>query len=400
MSPSPSSPPRTVGWRMLAPLVLITASGPVAMQMFLPALSHLRDELHASAFQAQATISVALLTFGLSMLLWGPASDRFGRRAPLIVGVVLFMAGNVVCALAPTIEIFLAGRALNALGGAAGMVLTRAMVRDVAEPARVASAMSMLTVGQIVPPMMAPAVGGLLTEAFGWRMNFFVLTGIGVITLLLALRLPETHHGRGSGGSASIRGLVGGFGTLLRLPRFRGYALFGAAAMGAYFAFLSGAPLVAVGALGMAPSTYGVAFVSISLSFMAGNMVSARVSPRLGIDRMVVSGAVCGLFGAALALAFALAHVWEPLALFGPTMLVAFGNGLSLNNAQAGAMAADDRLVGAAAGLMGFLQMATGAAVSQVVGLAYNGTPVPMTAVMAVSGVLAMGFYAMVRMSK
>lgn len=367
--------------------------------MFLPALTHLRDDLGATAFQAQMTISVALLTFGVAMLLWGPASDRFGRRAPLVAGLVLFIAGNVVCAVAPTIEVLLAGRALNALGGAAGMVLTRAMVRDVAEPGRVASAMSMLTVGQIVPPMMAPAVGGLLTEAYGWRMNFFVLVGVGVVALLLSVRLPETHKGRGGGGTA-LGGLVGGFARLLRLPRFRGFAFFGAAAIGAYFAFLSGAPLVAVGALGMPPSVYGIAFVSISLSFMAGNLVSAKMSPRLGVDRMVVGGGVIGLFGAAVALGLALAHVWVPLALFGPTMLVVFGNGLSLNNAQAGAMAADDRLVGAAAGLTGFLQMATGAAVAQVVGLTYDGSPVPMTVVMTVAGVLALAFYGMARLSK
>lgn len=397
-TPSSSPSPRPVGWRLLAPLVLITASGPVSMQMFLPALETLRADLGASAFQAQMAISVALLTFGVAMLLWGPASDRFGRRPPLIAGLVLFIAGNLVCALAPTIEVLLAGRALAALGGAAGMVLTRAMVRDVAAPDRVASAMSLLTVGQVVPPMMAPAVGGLLTEAFGWRMNFFVLVGIGVVALLLSLRLGETHHGRGGG--TALSGLAGGFGRLLRMARFRGFAFFAAAALGAYFAFLSGAPLVAVGALGMAPSAYGVAFISISLSFMAGNMVSARLSPRLGIDRMVIGGGAIGLCGAAAALGLALAHVWVPLALFGPTMLVAFGNGLSLNNAQAGAMAADDRLVGAAAGLSGFLQMATGAAVAQVVGLAYDGSPVPMTAVMTAAGVLALVFYGLARRAK
>ncbi|MGC2855092.1 multidrug effflux MFS transporter [Novispirillum sp. DQ9] len=397
-APPPAPPPRAVGWRMLAPLVLITASGPVSMQMFLPALADLRQDLGVSAFLAQMTISVALLTFGIAMLLWGPASDRFGRRAPLIAGVVLFIAGNVVCAIAPTIEVLIAGRVLNALGGAAGMVLTRAMVRDVADPSRVASAMSLLTVGQIVPPMLAPAVGGLLTEAYGWRMNFVVLVAVGAVAGLLALRLPETHHGRGA--ATALSGMIGGFGRLLRVPRFRGLAFFGAAAIAAYFAFLSGAPLVAVGALGMSPSAYGIAFISISLSFMAGNMVSARLSPRLGIDRMVLLGGICALSGAAVALGLALAHVWVPLALFAPTMLVAFGNGLSLNNAQAGAMAVDDRLVGAAAGLTGFLQMATGAAVAQVVGLTYDGSPVPMAVVMTLAGLLALGFYGLGRMSK
>jgi len=393
----PPSPSR-VGWRMLAPLVLVTASGPVSMQMFLPALNTMRLDLGVSAATAQLTISLALLTFGVSMLLWGPMSDRFGRRPPLIAGVLLFMAGNVICAFAPTIEILIAGRIVNAIGGAAGMVLTRAMVRDVEEPSRVAAAMSLLTVGQIVPPMLAPAVGGLLTEAFGWRMNFMVLVGVGAVAALLVLRLPETHHGRG--GSARFTSLVGGFARLLRMRRFNGFAFFGAAAAAAYFAFLAGAPLIAVGALGMSPSTYGVAFIVISLSFMAGNMIAARVSPRLGVDRMVVAGGVVSLSGALIGLGLALGGVWTPVALFAPAMLVAFGNGLSLNNAQAGAMAVDGRLVGAAAGLSGFLQMAVGALVAQVVGLAYDGTPVPLTIGMALAGVVALVVYGMARPSK
>lgn len=387
-----------VGWRMLAPLVLVTASGPVSMQMFLPALSAMRAELGVSAATAQLTISLALLTFGVSMLLWGPMSDRFGRRPPLIAGVMLFMVGNAICVVAPTIEVLIAGRIINAVGGAAGMVLTRAMVRDVEEPSRVAAAMSLLTVGQIVPPMLSPAVGGLLTEAYGWRMNFMVLVAVGAVAAVLVLRLPETHHARSGG--APLTSLVGGFVRLLRIRRFNGFAFFGAAAAAAYFAFLAGAPLIAVDALGMSPSTYGVAFIVVSLSFMAGNMIAARVSARLGVDRMVVSGGVVSLGGALIGLALALGGVWTPVALFVPAMLVAFGNGLSLNNAQAGAMAVDGRLVGAAAGLSGFLQMAVGALAAQVVGLAYDGTPIPLNAGMVLAGVVALAVYGAARLSK
>jgi DHA1 family bicyclomycin/chloramphenicol resistance-like MFS transporter len=384
---------------LLAPLVLVTASGPVSMQMFLPALPAMRMDLAVSAATAQLTISLALLTFGVAMLLWGPLSDRFGRRPPLIAGVLLFMAGNIICAMAPTIEVLIAGRIVNALGGAAGMVLTRAMVRDREDPVHVAAAMSLLTVGQVVPPMLSPAVGGLLTEAFGWRMNFIVLVCIGTVAALLVLRLPETHHGRGGGGGG-IANLLGGFARLIRIRRFNGFALFGAAAAAAYFAFLAGAPLIAVGTLGMSPSTYGVAFIVISLSFMGGNMISARVSPRLGVERMVLSGGVLSLCGAAVGLALAVGGVWTPVALFAPAMAVAFGNGLSLNNAQAGAMAVDGRFVGAAAGLSGFLQMAVGALAAQVVGLTYDGTPVPMAMAMTQAGVVALSVYGLVRVSK
>lgn len=385
--------PARVGWRMLAPLVLVTASGPVSMQMVLPALADIGRDLSISAATVQLIVSVPLVVFGMAMLLWGPLSDRFGRRPPLILGVLLFMAGNVICAMATNIEVLVAGRIVNAIGGAAGMVLTRAMVRDREAPAHVAAAMSLLTVGQVVPPMMAPAIGGLLTEAFGWRMNFMVLVGLGAVAGLLVLRLPETMARRTT--ASGLGTIVSGFAQLLKLRRFNGFAFFGAAAAAAYFSFLAGAPLVAVGNLGMSPSAYGVAFVVISLSFMVGNMISARISPRLGVERMVVAGGLCALVGAAIALGLALGGVWTPVALFAPTMLVAFGNGLSLNNAQAGAMSVDDRFVGAAAGLSGFLQMGVGGLVAQMVGLAYDGTPVPLAAAMTVAGMVALLVYAL-----
>lgn len=383
-----------IGWRVLAPLVLITAAGPVSMQMFLPALADMQADLGTTAAQAQLTLSVPLLVFGIAMLLWGPLSDRFGRRPPLLAGVVLFILGNVVCAVAPTIEVLVAGRIINAVGGAAGMVLTRAMVRDLEAPDRVAAAMSLLTVGQVVPPLMAPALGGVLTDLMDWRANFVALVAVGVVAGLAMARFPETHRPvPGAHGSGVVAGLVGGFAVLLRLRAFRAHAFFAAAATAAYFAFLAGAPLIAVTTLGLSPTVYGLAFVSISLSFLTGNLLAARVSPRLGIARMVWLGGGLALGGALISLGLALAGVWTAVALFAPVMLVALGNGLSLNNAQAGAMAADARLAGAAAGLAGFLQMAVGAAAAQGVGLAFDGTPVPLAAIMTAAGVVALVVY-------
>lgn len=385
---------RPVGWKVLAPLVLVTAAGPVSMQMFLPALPDMAADLDVSAAVAQMTVSVPLLVFGLAMLVWGPLSDRFGRRPPLLAGVVLFILGNVICAIAPTIEVLVAGRIINAFGGAAGMVLTRAMVRDLETPDRVAAAMSLLTVGQVVPPLMAPALGGVLTDLVDWRANFTALVALGVIAGLAVARFPETHRpGAGHAVGSIGASLLGGFAVLLRLRAFRAHALFAAAATAAYFAFLGGAPLVAAVTLGLSPTVYGVAFASISASFLAGNLLAARISPRVGIPRMVMLGGSFALAGAGLGLGLALGGVWTAVALFGPTMLVAFGNGLSLNNAQAGAMAAEPRLAGAAAGLMGFLQMAVGAAAAQAVGLGFDGTPVPLLAIMAGAGVVALVAY-------
>lgn len=393
--PDTGSPMVAPGLRFLVPLVSVTAAGPVAMQMFLPALPAMRTEFAASQAVAQMTISLALLTFGFAMLAYGPASDRLGRRGPLIVATALYLIGNVLCALAPGMEMLILGRIVNALGGAGGMVLTRAMVRDVYPADRVAGAMSQLTVGQVVLPMLAPAAGGLLTEAFGWRMNFLVLIVLGLVNLVLVWRLPETHTARSAG--HGLAGMVGSFWSLLRRPRFDAYAAFATAGIGAYFAFIAGAPFVAVGVLGMSAAEYGVAFVAVSASFMIGNLVSARVSHRLGVDRMVMLGGAIAIVGTGCGLTLALGGVWGAVALFAPAAVMAFGNGLSLNNAQAGAMAVDGRIAGAAAGLTGFLQMMCGAVVTQAVGAVHDHTPLPVVAMMAASAASALFLYGLFR---
>lgn len=388
----PSSPPLPQpGLRFLAPLVVITASGPVSMQMILPALPAIGTYFSVGPAMTHMLVSLALISFGSAMLLWGPLSDRYGRRLPLIAGAILFSCGALICFLAPTIEILIAGRVLGAMGASAGMVLTRAMVRDVYPAQNVASAMSQLTVGQIVPPMLAPAVGGVLTDWFGWHWNFVVLLGVGVLALILVLRLPETHRSRGQGAAAV--GLLASFSHLLRLSRFNGYAFFGAAAMASYFAFLAGAPEVAMEQMHMTPTSYGMAYIALSLAFMAGNMMAARISPRLGVDRMITIGGglamVSTVAGLVLAVAWS-ASTGSAWLLFCVGSVMAFGNGLSLSNAQAGAMAVEPKMAGAGAGIAGFLQMACGALATQSLGIIHNGTIYPLFMMMAGSCVLAM----------
>jgi DHA1 family bicyclomycin/chloramphenicol resistance-like MFS transporter len=381
----PSSPQPKPGLRFLAPLVLITASGPVSMQMILPALPAIGDHFGVGPAMTHLLVSLALIAFGGAMLVWGPLSDRYGRKPPMLLGIACFAIGGVMCWLAPTIEILIAGRVLGAAGAAAGMVLTRAMVRDVYPPKDVPGAMSQLTVGQIVPPMLAPVLGGLLTQTLGWHWNFSVLVVVGVVALILVIRLPETHHNHHGG--AIMRAMVGSFNHLFRMPLFRAYVLFGGLTMSGYFAFLAGAPDVAINIMGMTPASYGMAYVALSISFMAGNMVSARLSARWGINRMIVSGSAIstlGAVGGVIALLL-IAAALSPWTLFIAGSLLAFGNGISLNNSQAGAMAVSPEHAGAAAGLAGFMQMAFGALTTQGLGLVQNGTVWPLFITMAVA---------------
>ena len=358
-------------------LIAVTALGPLTMQIFVPALPFIQGDFAVSAGTAQLALSASMVSIALSTLAYGPLSDRFGRRPVLIVGLIVFLLGSLLCTLAPNIELLILGRIVQAAGGTAGMVLARAMVRDVYAQERVASVLATITIAMVVAPMFAPAIGGVLTDLFGWRSNFLFtgVVGLGVIALII-MRLAETHtrppHHPG------VSGMIEGFGLLLRSPIFCAYAFAGSFGLAGFFSFIAAAPYLMVNTLGRPAAEYGVLFIAISLSFMAGNAVTARHSTRLGIDRMIVMGLGTSLCGAALMAVLALAGVFAPWSLFGPTAIIAFGNGLAMANLQAGALGVYPQSAGTASGLSGFLQMSVAAAFAQAVGNLQDGTPWPM----------------------
>lgn len=373
----------------LAILVATTALGPLSMQIFLPALPAIQKAFGAAPGTVQLALSLSMVSIALATLVYGPLSDRFGRRPLMMAGVILFLCGSVLCALAPDVPTLILGRIVQAAGGTAGMVLGRAMVRDVFPRERVASVIAYLTMGMIVAPMVAPAIGGLLTDLSGWRAIFVLVTAFGVVVMaLVALRMVETNPA-----PAPVPGVIGmlaSFARLLRAPMFCGYVFQGAFAMGSFFAFLSGAPYVMVDVLGRPATEYGLYFVLLSLAFMGGNFVVARTSRVGGGHRMLVLGSLLALAGTLLALALVLGLPWSPALIFGPAVLVAFANGLTMPNAQAGAVSHDPEAAGTASGLAGFVQMLVGATFAQASGTLQNDTPYPMIGLMVVASALAL----------
>ncbi|WP_019647070.1 multidrug effflux MFS transporter [Novispirillum itersonii] len=390
---APSLPPTTPqpGLGFLAPLVLFTTVGPVAMQMFLPALPAIQQDFGVTAAEAQMTISLALLSFGLSMLVYGPVSDRFGRRRPLQIGMFLYCAGCLLCTIASSLDMLIAGRVLAAIGGAGGMTLTRAMVRDTYPPSQVAPALSQLMIGQIVPPMLAPVLGGLIAVSFGWRAIFITQTAVACLALLLVLRLPETLRERHIG--ASPLTLLTNYGALLRHPRFNAFTLFNAVGIGGYFLCLAGAPLVLINALHLSPADYGLIFILVPASFMLGNILTSRLARRFAPRVMIPLGAVFSLAGPVVGLVLVMFLPLTPWSVMIPAGIMTFGHGLSMSSAQAASMAVRPALAGAAAGLGGFLQMAVGALVTQGFGLIHDGTATPLLAGMAISSLSAVAVY-------
>ena len=299
----------------------------------------------------------------------------------VIGGILVYLAGTVLCIFGPTIHWLILGRVIQAAGGAAGLVLARAMVRDLYGRERSASVIAYLTMAMVVVPMISPALGGWLTDNHGWRHIFTVGAVFGAAVLAgVLLVLVETHRRDQSGGVpmlASMRRLVG-------IPAFQGYALQGACSMALFFAFLAGVPYVVVQVLGRPASVYGAMFALVSGAFMVGNFISARFATRLGINRLAVTGATLVLAGTLLEIA-AVAVIGLGLhTLFLPMMVVAFAQGIAMPVTQAGAISVDPHVAGAASGLSGFVQLGLAAFSAQLVGVLHDGTVWPTLITMLV----------------
>ncbi len=379
-------PSRT--WTFIAILAVITALGPMSMQIVLPVLPVLQEAFGAPAATVQYTLSLALFSIAFSTLFYGPASDRYGRRPVLVVGLAIFLTGSVMAALAPTIELVIFGRIVQAVGGAAGMVLSRAIIRDLYDRDTAAKLMAYMITALVVAPMVSPLIGGLLNDFFDWRA-IFVFTGV-VGALVLALALPKVPETLEAGGEVqTFRGMLSGFVILLRVPAFLGYAGQVGFGMGMFMAFLGAAPFVMIGVLQRPPTEFGLFFILISAGFMAGTFLTGRYGERVGLDRMMRFGSALAVLFGAVMLAFVLAGIWSPWTIFLPGAAMAMANGLAMPNAQAGAVSISPRFAGTASGLLAFLQMLIGAGFAQLAGVVQDDTPLPMAVVMLAASVLA-----------
>jgi len=374
---------------LLFVLVALTALGPMSMQIFLPALPAIRSSYSVSAATAQMTLSVSMLAIALATLIYGPLSDRYGRRPVVIIGLLFFLAGSALCAAAPDIWTLIVGRMLQGAGGASGMVLARAIVRDLYNRERSASVIAYLTTAMVIAPMLSPTIGGVLTDWTSWRASFVFSGCVGLmVTALVLARMPETHTEREP--IEGLKSFFGGFGHLLSQPIFCGYVLYASFVLGVFFAFMSGAPYIMIDVLKRPATEYGLYFFMVSGGFMLGGLTAGRISARVGIDRMIVLGGMGSLITVAIGFVIMASGVWHPLALFGPAMFASYAAGISMPNAQAGAISVNPKAAGAASGLAGFIQMLIGAGVAQAVGTIQNGTPYPMLGTMLACSILAL----------
>ncbi len=364
MSDKPISPPIWI-------LVVATATGPLALNIFVPSMPGLTRVFGTDYATIQLTPTLYLAGVAVAQLAYGPLSDRFGRRPLLLGGLAIYAVASLICAFAWSVEMLIAGRVLQAVGGCAGMVLGRAIVRDVFARDRAASVIALVTMAMAVAPAMAPALGGFLEASFGWHSTFLVPMALGLVVLAAAVaRLNETNLDPIP--RIDIASMLRSYGELLRSRAFLGYAGNTAMSVGAFFAFLAGGPYVVIEILHKDPSKYGLYFVLISGGYMTGNFLASRLSQRLGVDRMILLGVGVSTVGGVAGVGLLLLGILTTASVFLPMMAVAVGNGLSQPNGIAGAISLNPRIAGAASGLMGFGQMTVGALFTVVVGVLQN----------------------------
>jgi len=378
----------------LALLVLVTATAPAALHILVPSLPLLATVFDAPAARVQLVLTLFLAGIAIGQLVYGPVSDRFGRRPVLIAGLVLFLLGTVLCGLAWSLPVLIVGRVLEACGGCAGMVLGRAIVRDLFDRDRAAGAIATITMAMSLVPSLSPALGAYLAEWVGWRADFVLLGAVGTGVLgLTVCKLEETHA---APGSVRVAGMARSFVLLLRSPVFLGFAFATAFTSASWFTFLASAPYLLSQVLHEPPSTYGLMILLPMLGYILGNAGVARLSVALGIGGVFILGLALSLASGVMLAVWCLVDL-TPWALFVPMAISSIGNGLSQPPGIAAGLSVYPQIAGAASGLIGFLQMIVAALGTLLIGQLPQNIPQPMIAVVGASLALALAFGLIVR---
>jgi DHA1 family bicyclomycin/chloramphenicol resistance-like MFS transporter len=374
--------------RLALVLGLLSAIGPFAIDMYLPSLPAIGRALQADMHAVQLSLTVFFLSFAISQVLYGPASDMFGRKPPLYAGIALFVVGSIGCALSRDIGTLIAFRFVQGLGGGAPNVITRAVVRDLHTGHEATRLMSLLMLVFSVSPILAPLAGSFIVEAAGWPAVFWTVATIGVAGLALTAfaleetRPPEERHG--SGLASTLRA----FWLLVRDPHFMGMTGVASLGVAAFFIYLSNSSFVLINQYGLTPRQYGLAFAVNAASFIGVSQFTGRLTKRHGLAR-VVSVSVAGFALSMVAGAALNAAGMNGLATMIVLLMIGFGFlGLVVPTTSVMALDHHGEIAGAASALLGMIQMVAGALVIALMGLVTDGGVLPMLAGIAAVALL------------
>ncbi|MET0517300.1 MAG: multidrug effflux MFS transporter [Burkholderiaceae bacterium] len=350
-------------------LALFTFSGTLAMHIFVPALPYAATGLNASIAAVQLTISLYIAGLAVGQLIYGPLADRYGRRPILMAGLSLYSAAGLAAAFAPGIEALIAARLLQALGGCAGLVLGRTMVRDTALPEDAARRLALMNLMVTIGPGLAPLLGSALAATLGWRSIFYALSALGLAMLGLSWRLLPETGAAAHRANADARTLGRNYLSLLKSPVFLGYALGGGCATTSMYAYVAAAPFIFVHSLGRPAHEVGIYLALLVAGIWTGSVLVSRLIRRMHLQRLMVFGNGLSVLAAgALMAAVLLGHLGVAWVV-GCMFVFTLGAGLASPAALTQAISVDPRVTGSASGLYGFTQMAVGAACTALVGL-------------------------------
>jgi DHA1 family bicyclomycin/chloramphenicol resistance-like MFS transporter len=377
-------------------LAAIACSGTLAMHMFVPALPAVVRELDTTPAAAQLTLTVYLIGIAAGQLIYGPLSDRFGRRPVLIASLAVFFVASLMAAFAPDIQWLIVARIAQALGACGGLVLGRAMARDGATPEQAARQLALLVMVMTASPAIAPLLGSTVTTILGWRGIFGLLGATAAALLLLTvISLPETSHERAP--LPDARALFGVYRRLLQRPDFRAYAIGGAGMSTSIYAFLSASPFLFTELLHRPASEVGLYYMAVVAGITLGSWLASRLTVRLGIRGLLHAGAGLGMAGAGGLVALGLFHSLTVADVLVPMSLFALGAGITSPVATSRAISVDPQRIGAAAGLYGCLQMAFGALCTLLAGLWHDGSALPVAVILLASASVAQIAFCLVR---
>ena len=382
---------------LTALLALLTALGPVAVDMYLPSFPDIGRLLDASPATVQLTLSLYMASYAAGQVIYGPLSDRYGRIPVLRVALALYCVASIACAAAPDIALLLTARAVQALGTSGAIVLARAIVRDLYSGARAGRELSLMGAIMSLAPVGAPVIGGVMQSAFGWRSHFFVQCAFGLLALYLVWRkLPETLR-LPTPGPFSLGAIFSSYAIILRNGAFLANCGLQTVSFAGIFAWISGSSFVLQDLYGLTAFAYAMSFGAASVGYLVGTAFAARIVTRIGIDRTIGIGVTAlALGGLAAAAVIPLGNA-SAVPLVAAMALFAIGMGMVQPQRIAGALMPFPERAGAASSLVGVSQMATAATTGAIVGHALGVSAWPVALPLAISGCLALAIWAVSR---
>ena len=373
---------------LLLTLTMTSSLGMVASTIYVPSIPAIAGALETSIARVQLTFVGYLLAFAASMLVLGPLSDRYGRRRTIIWGLALSAISSVACAVSPTIDFLIAARVVQGIGACAGLVVGRAITREVWGREAAARVIAGRAIAATLMQAFAPVLGGYLQGWFGWRANFAVIAVLACIAMVLVIRFVPAGR-TATSPSVCAGGILASYRTLIRTRRFLTYAFTAAGSHAGFHIFAAGAPAVLIVGLGIRPEDYGFYASLPPMGFLVGSFLSNRLTRRLGIDGLITIGCTLLIPAASLMVTLALLGVASPYAVIGPMMLICCGSGLITPNATAGSLGVSAGIVGTASGLGSFMQMTGAAGATALLSLGPSGSPLMLASIIALVGLFA-----------